>query len=593
TKQDTLTAKELAIEEKIQAYEQVADVIGRKLQIVKSKDLTLKQVRSELKQMRQTLKERKKEKSALKNNIPLIELEIKSIEKEISAQKMLLALKEDNKQPTQEALEANQVKQETIQAQVTHINERISFVDIQIEAAKDYINMLHEKRVSILKNTLLAKGPYSVKLWETSFLAILFGWFLLFIAAKRKEKHIDAEASEPLGKKISINLLRKGFWWSLVFISVYFILSFSGYHQLAVYLVPRMVFVVIVVFALFLIHHVVDLGAHKIGEKTKIITEQPTAGHAFLDASITLFGWILFIFGILFVTEALGIRYEAATFLGALVQKPFFKLGEVSISVWVLFKAGAILWLFIVCSNLLDGAFRNSLYKKMRLDESVQYTFSVTIKYLMLIIGVLIGLSALGVKLAALTVFAGTIGIGIGFGLQDIAKNFISGIIMLIERPVKVGDYIEVSDLPGKVRAIKARSTIVDTFDNISVIVPNADFMNQKVINWSYSDKVTRVKISVGVVYGADTELVKASLMKVAKSHEKVLHNPEPYVWFENFGDSSLNFNLYIWTNEPQNRFGLKSDLHYMIDKIFRERKITIAFPQRDLHFKSSDVPLK
>ena len=190
----------------------------------------------------------------------------------------------------------------------------------------------------------------------------------------------------------------------------------------------------------------------------------------------------------------------------------------------------------------------------------------------------------------ALTVFAGTIGIGIGFGLQDIAKNFISGLVMLVERPVKVGDYIEVGGLPGKVKAIKGRSTVVDTFDNISVIVPNAEFMNQKIINWSYSDKVTRVKISVGVAYGSDTELVRDSLMEAAKSHGRVLRNPEPYVWFEEFGDSSLNFKLHIWTNEPQNRFGLKSDLHYMIDKIFRERKITIAFPQRDIHLIPSDA---
>jgi small-conductance mechanosensitive channel len=248
---------------------------------------------------------------------------------------------------------------------------------------------------------------------------------------------------------------------------------------------------------------------------------------------------------------------------------------------------------FIAGANLLDGFLRKNVYERVHLDESVQYTFSVTIKYIMLIIGVMIGLAALGVELAALTVFAGTIGIGIGFGLQDIAKNFISGLVMLVERPVKVGDYIEVSGLPGKVKAIKARSTIVDTFDNISVIVPNAEFMNQQVINWSYSDKITRLKLPVGVAYGTDPELVKATLLDAAKSHPDVLKIPEPYVWFTEFGNSSLNFELYIWTNEPNNRFTLKSHINFEINKFFKAAGIKIPFPQRDIHFKSTDVPLK
>jgi len=164
---------------------------------------------------------------------------------------------------------------------------------------------------------------------------------------------------------------------------------------------------------------------------------------------------------------------------------------------------------------------------------------------------------------------------------------------MLIERPVKVGDYIEVSGLPGKVRAIKARSTIVDTFDNISVIVPNAEFMSQQVINWSYSDKITRLKLSVGVAYGTDPELAKNTLLAAAKNNPDVLKRPEPYVWFTSFGDSSLNFELYVWTDDPNKRFTIKSHINFEINRLFKEKDIKIPFPQRDLHFKSSDVPLK
>ncbi|MBU0683117.1 MAG: mechanosensitive ion channel, partial [Candidatus Omnitrophica bacterium] len=247
-------------------------------------------------------------------------------------------------------------------------------------------------------------------------------------------------------------------------------------------------------------------------------------------------------------------------------------------------KSAFIVWVFIATAQILDKLLRKSLYKKIHLDESVQYTFSVIIKYLMLTAGLLIGLGALGIELAAFTIFAGTVGIGIGFGLQDIAKNFISGLVMLVERPVKVGDYIEVNELPGRVRAIKARSTVIDTFDNISVIIPNADFMNKQIINWSYTDKLIRLKITVGVAYGTDIDLVKSSLLEVAVNHSKVLTMPEPYVWFEEFGESSLVFDLFVWTNEPNSRFTVKSELNFAVDKMFKEKKIRIPFPQRDVH---------
>jgi len=188
---------------------------------------------------------------------------------------------------------------------------------------------------------------------------------------------------------------------------------------------------------------------------------------------------------------------------------------------------------------------------------------------------------------------AGTVGIGIGIGLQEIAKNFISGLILLIERPVKVGDYIDLAGLPGRVEAIKARGTVVTTFDNISVVVPNSDFITKQVTNWSYNDKVIRCCVPVGVAYGSDIDLVKKSLLEVATKHKDILKDPPPTVYFVDFGDNSLLFKLYVWTEDLQHRLSLTSDIRFMIDKLFRERNIVIAFPQRDLHLKTSDVVFK
>ena len=583
-------AKAMAIEERIEATEKVMAIIEQKIQLINREDLTLKYVISESRRIRKALIKDQKEKATLIGEIPLIKMEIEAIEKEMVAQKILIELKAKMKNEINDSLKANELRLETAQSEIDLINERISFVDVQIEIEKNYINILWEKRLDILKSQLFLPRKYAVDLLDVASLIFLFIG-ILFMFLNRHKVIIGENQSE---KKISlVDLLKKSVVVIVLYFGGYFIISFGGYHELAKYLTYRIILIIFVTMILMSIYHVMKILFCKIVASGKEGSEERIIIKTFLDIVRTLFGWGFFFGGLFLVVDILGLRYEATGFIVEASQKPFFVLGNVKLSVWLLFKTLIILWIFIAGAKFLDGFLRKNVYKRMHLDESVQYTFSVTIKYVMLIIGFLVGLSAMGVELATLTVFAGTIGIGIGFGLQDIAKNFISGLVMLIERPVKVGDYVEVSDLPGKVRAIKARCTIVDTFDNISVIVPNSDFINQKVINWSYSDKVTRVKLSVGVAYGSDTELVRASLLEMAKSHGKVLRKPEPYVWFEEFGDSSLLFKLFIWTNDPENRFTLKSDLHYMIDKIFRERKITIAFPQTDIHFKSSDVSFK
>ncbi|MFH1837257.1 MAG: mechanosensitive ion channel domain-containing protein [Candidatus Omnitrophota bacterium] len=592
--QQLIEAKEMAIEERIQATEQVIAVIERKTKIINNEDLTLIDIISEVRQMRRALSADEKEKAFLVSRIPLMNLEIKGIEKELAGQRMLLELKEDDKGLIKDSIKANEVRLDTTRAEIALISERIAFVNVQIEIEKDYLSVLWEKRMDIMRTELFVPKLYTFYTVDAVLLLILLGCLIFISTVRRKTKQIgfsEKEQTPHIG--LLIKAKRKILSWGAVFYGIFFVLSVVGYHQLAVYLAYRALLIFTVSLILLGVHRSIKIMFRKIISAGKEGSKERTMINTVLDMISTLLRWGLCLLGVFLVVEMLGLRHETVDLVIKVSQKPFFTLGNVSISVWMLLKSLIILWVFISGANILDGFLRKSVYKRMHLDESVQYTFSVTIRYILLIMGVMIGLSALGVELAALTVFAGTMGIGIGFGLQDIIKNFVSGLVMLVERPVKVGDYIEVSGLPGKVKAIKARSTIVDTFDNISVIVPNAEFMNQQVINWSYSDKVTRLKLSVGVAYGTDPELVKNTLLAAAKTHPEILKRPEPYVWFTEFGESSLNFELYIWTDDPNNRFTIKSQVNFEINRLFKETGIKIPFPQRDIHFRSTDIPLK
>jgi hypothetical protein len=199
-------------------------------------------------------------------------------------------------------------------------------------------------------------------------------------------------------------------------------------------------------------------------------------------------------------------------------------------------------------------------------------------------------LQAVGVDISSLAIFLSVIGVGIGFGLQNIANNFISGLIIMVERPVQVGDFVKLGDLTGTVKRIGIRSTEISTLDRVTIIVPNSEFIDSKVINWSHGYPVSRLHIPLGVAYGSPIKLVRQAVFEAAKRHPKVLRYPKPQLWFEGFGDSSLDFTLLVWIREPRQQFRIKSDLYYLIEANFRRFNIEIPFPQRDLHIRPQDI---
>jgi len=222
------------------------------------------------------------------------------------------------------------------------------------------------------------------------------------------------------------------------------------------------------------------------------------------------------------------------------------------------------------------------------LDRSLQYAIAQIVSNLVLVAGIFIVLENTGIHLGALTVFAGAVGVGVGFGLQNIASNFISGLVILAERPITIGDRVEVAGLAGQVELIRARSTVIRTNDNIAMIVPNTKFIDSPVTNWTYGDPRVRFRIPVGVAHGSDVNKVRQALIAAGQSNPHVLRDPAPSVFLTQFGENAIDFELVVWSSEMSHRpRRFKSDLNFAIEEKFREAGIEIPFPQRDLHIRS------
>jgi small-conductance mechanosensitive channel len=284
---------------------------------------------------------------------------------------------------------------------------------------------------------------------------------------------------------------------------------------------------------------------------------------------------------------------EFFEFIHEILSIKLFSIGESSLTIGLLFTLifSVILLLFI--SEWVKKLLVNRILKKYHLEKGTRQSVGTIVKYILIIAGLFSILQTNGIDLSAFGILAGSLGVGIGFGLQNITNNFISGLIILFEQPIKVGDRIEVGDITGDVIKISARSTTVVTNDNISVIIPNSQFIDGQVINWSHNDRKVRFNFPVGVSYKENPEKVKSVLMEVALNNPNVLKNPEPDILFEDFGDSSLNFNVRVWTSEYVSKPKvLKSQLYYDIFRRFSEENIEIPFPQRDIHIKSNGEKL-
>ncbi len=265
-----------------------------------------------------------------------------------------------------------------------------------------------------------------------------------------------------------------------------------------------------------------------------------------------------------------------------------FQLGDTEVTLWTLVYVSVLFTVLVLVAGQLKRWVARSLAAIGDVEIGMRQSIATIVRYIVIAIGLVIIVQSAGIDLSTLTVLAGAAGLGIGFGLQNIINNFVSGLIILFERPIKIGDRVDVGSVHGDVVSISARATTIVTNDNIAIIVPNADFISGKVTNWSYTDRKVRFDIPVGVSYASDPETVTRLLLQVANAHNGVLATPPSDVLFEEFGDSSLNFTLQVWTKDYSAKPRvLKSELNYAIARIFKENDIEIPFPQRDLHIRS------
>jgi small-conductance mechanosensitive channel len=247
-----------------------------------------------------------------------------------------------------------------------------------------------------------------------------------------------------------------------------------------------------------------------------------------------------------------------------------------------------LIGLVILMERIVRRYFVTRLLRRTHLEPAMQFALARVIGYALLGLGFYVSLQMVGVNLNSLAFIAGAVGVGLGFGLQNIISNFISGLIILAERPIAIGDRVEIGGVAGQVREISLRSTTVITNDNMAIIVPNADFITQRVTNWSYEDPRVRFRIPFGVAYGTDLTKLRKLMLEVADENPQALKDPKPGLFFVGFGESSLNFELGVWSGEATispRRF--LSDLFFAMEKKLRENAIEIPYPQQDLHVRT------
>jgi len=270
--------------------------------------------------------------------------------------------------------------------------------------------------------------------------------------------------------------------------------------------------------------------------------------------------------------------------LKEILEYALIKTDKFTISIYSLLATIFILLITRIVIGIIHKIFKRKIYSNPNIELGKSHTIYQLIKYVLWILAILLSLDTIGIKLTFLLAGSAALLVGLGLGLQQIFKDIVSGLFLLFEGNLKVEDIVELDNQVGKVKEISFRTTKIETRDNIILVIPNSKFIDGNVINWSHIQKRTRFYVQVGVAYGSDVELVKKVLLECAANHKDISKSPNPFVRFYNFGDSSLDFQLFFWTEKSFEVENIKSDLRFDIDKKFRGNKIQIPFPQRDVH---------
>lgn len=416
------------------------------------------------------------------------------------------------------------------------------------------------------------------------------GFVLLLLPAhlwrrrEAPETEAASEPSEPGSLRIGATLRAAA---AIAALSVP-ILSLAGFEPLANYL------------AISLVKTVVVLGlaaiAHGIARDTVILAltrrdaGAEASGETEREGSTMLRFWLVVAIDTLIAIVATVALLASWGFAwvdikaGLATAVDGFRIGSFRLSITDLMFAVIIFLALLTATRWLQRLLETRVFPQTRLDAGMRNSLKSTVGYVGLIIAVAVAVSIAGLDLSNIAIIAGALSIGIGFGLQNIVNNFVSGLILLAERPIKIGDWIVVGEHEGFVQRINVRATEVRTFQHSSVIIPNSELLSSALVNWTHKDAMARIEIPVGVSYGADVDLVRDTLIEAAAAHPEVMPEPEPFVLFTAFGDSSLDFELRCFTSQAGRRVRIATAMRFEIVRLFRERGIEIPFPQRDVH---------
>jgi small-conductance mechanosensitive channel len=385
--------------------------------------------------------------------------------------------------------------------------------------------------------------------------------------------------------QVFIQLIEKHYYPLIGFSLFLALLWCFGYRQLGYVLLSKIWTAVGTYFLIMLIYHLMQGWLQKWGQKLDAADE--TAQFLFQSLRKLLL-YTTVIVSALIILDIFGLLGP----LKRVMSFPVVKVGATPITCWIIFKALFILLAFFYASRLLQAYLDYKVYPSIGVDPGLGYALNTFFKYFSLLIGSIIALRIVGIDLRFLLVFAGAAGIGIGFGLQNMAANVISGFTIIFGGKIRKGDWIEVGNTLGVVTDIYLRATKVRTRDNIEYLIPNSDLISKTIVNYSLSSPMIRIELPVGVSYNADPQKVKEILLAIAEKEPMVEKSRKPTVRFKAYADSSINFELLIWINVRKTaRRNVRSALYFDIFEAFKKAGIEIPFPQRDIHIRSQIDP--
>lgn len=377
--------------------------------------------------------------------------------------------------------------------------------------------------------------------------------------------------------------LRANFAILLTLTVVLLLFNAAGYEYAARFLLTRSyVLLVAVILWVGLLNTVRD-AVHRREEEAQESGESASPMFSSLHTWLATLGTIVIIF--------LGLRFVGLYDpIVAILRVPFLAVGRIEISAFNLVKVGLIITTTVLSIRLLKSMMNALVYPALKVEVGTAYAVNTLINYALIVTGLIMSLLALGVHLSALLVVFASLGVGIGFGLQNITENLISGFILLFGRAVRKGDYITVNELYGRVEAVGARSVVMRTPDNYSMLIPSKEIVSGRIINWTFHDSIVRIHIPIGVSYDANPGKVRDILLESAKKHPDILQEPKPDVWITEFGDHAIVLELLVYFDcRTTTERALKGKFNFILWEDLKEAGVEIPFPQRDLHLRSVD----